>query len=113
MSEWRMWAHVYDNGELWNLWPDRRSLQSYGLEYPQVQLDVREVAHDDEAGTHWGWLDRSQWTGEWDAQPSMIYPRRELLDMCFPGGRRETRDREAAEKGRVVRLVATPCTDAK
>lgn len=51
---WRMHAHdrhgtFYDLGA-------RPWVELHGLPYPIVEVDVRLVADDDHAATHWGWL---------------------------------------------------------
>jgi len=100
-TAWRMHAHD-DNGTLFHI-GDRRYVELHYLDLPIVAVAVTEVAHDDPAGTHWGWLDAS------DPTPSMIWPSRIQYDMCFPYGPRAEED---AGRGRTVRLAVTVTDDA-
>lgn len=102
-GRWHMWAHRYDNGQLWNL-GSRRHVEAHGLTRPILEVDVVEVADDDPTATHWGWMR----TG--NDKPDMIYPRKSLLDMCFHYGVQAEVD---VGKGRVVRLVVTEVADAE
>jgi len=97
LCHWRMWAHRYDDGDLHNL-GERWWVEIHGLREPIVEVDVVEVADDDPAATHWGWMDPG------DTEPVMIYPREFLFSMCFPYGVQAEVD---AGKGRVVRLAVT------
>lgn len=96
-SRWRMYAHRYDSGDLHNL-GSRRYVEFHGVPRPIVEVDVVEVADDDPAATHWGWVQ----TGE--TEPVMIHPREVLFRVCFPYGVKAEVD---AGKGRVVRLAVT------
>lgn len=101
-GRWRMWAHRYDSGDLWNL-GSRRYVEAHGLNNPVLEVEVVEVADHDPAATHWGWMRAG------DDEPVLIYPRRFLLDMCFHYGVQAEVD---AGKGRVVRLAVSEVTDA-
>lgn len=97
-AQWRMGAEKL-HGTLIHI-GDRRyaEMHAIGTGGAVVEADVREVADDDEAGTHWAWLD----TGG-DA-PQFAQPCRFILDMCFEYGAEVEAKRG---KGRVVRLDAT------
>ncbi len=99
---WRMWAHLYDNGELHNL-GERWWVEIHGLPDPIVPVDVVEVQADDPSATHWAWMD-----GDRD-EPQMVYPRESLFSMCFPYGVQAEVD---AGRGRVVRLAVMEVDDA-
>lgn len=101
-ERWRMWAHRYDNGELWNL-GSRQYAEAHGLTRPVLEVDVVEVEDGDPAATHWGWMRAGK------TEPTMVYPRKSLLDMCFHYGMQVEID---AGKGRMVRLVVTEVDDA-
>jgi len=94
-ESWRMFAHRYEDGQLYNL-GEKWWVQVHGLSEPIVEVDVTEVAVDDESGTHWGWLRSTR------DVPEMIWPKRFLLGMCFPYG---PEIEEKSGKGRVVRLA--------
>jgi len=100
-TTWRMCAHRYDSGLLFNI-GSRFFVDNHGLREPVVDVDVREVAKDDPAGTHWGWMDAK------DDSPCMIWPRRILFDMCFTYGP-EIEERHG--RGRIVRLAVTEVAD--
>ena len=100
-GRWRMYAHRYDSGDLHNL-GSLRYVQAHGVSKPIVEVDVTEVAEDDPAATHWGWLRAN------DDTPVMIYPREVLFRVCFPYGVQAEVD---AGKGRVVRLAVTEVAD--
>lgn len=101
-GRWRMWAHRYESGELFNF-GERQWVELHGLPDPILEVDVAEVAEDDLAATHWGWME----TGS--TEPEMIYPRKFLLSMCFHYGVQAEVD---AGRGRVVRLAVTEVDDA-
>lgn len=94
---WRM--HAHDDGGTFFHTGDRRYVELHYLDLPIVVVTVAEVAHDDPAGTHWGWLDSNE------DEPCMIWPSRVQYDMCFPYG---PAAEEEAGKGRTVRLAVTP-----
>jgi hypothetical protein len=100
-GQWRMWAHRYDDGLLYNL-GEKWWVEIHGLPKPIVEVDVQEVAEDDPSATHWGWIDTKK------TDPVMIYPRRGLLEMCFIYGSKVEIDRG---KGRIVRLAVTEVND--
>jgi hypothetical protein len=102
VGAWWMFAHRYDDGLLWNV-GSIRFVEHHGLSEPIVKVDVHEVAEDSPDGTHWGWLDSD------DRDPTMIYPHRGMLEMCFPYGSKVEIERG---KGRVVRLAVTETGDA-
>lgn len=99
---WRMHAHRYDDGLLYNL-GEKWWVEIHGLPQPIVEVDVLEVADDSPDGTHWGWIDAKK------TEPSMIWPRRGLFEMCFAYGSKAEVDRG---KGRVVRLAVVEVPDA-
>lgn len=101
-GRWRMWAHRYNNGDLHNL-GSRRYVEAHGLTNPILEVDVVEVADDDPATTHWGWMQAGK------TEPVMIYPREVLFRVCFPYGVQAEVD---AGRGRVVRLAVTEVADA-
>lgn len=101
-GHWRMCAHRYENGELYNL-GSRRYVEFHGVPKPIVEVDVTEVADDNSTATHWGWMRPA------DTEPVMIYPREVLFRICFPYGVQAEVD---AGKGRVVRLAVTEVPDA-
>lgn len=80
-------------GSLRNVYPTETQVSMCGATRI-VPVRLRE-AEEGEEETHWGWL-------EPDREPSMIYPSRVQLGMCFPYGiEAEIR----AGRGREVRLV--------
>lgn len=91
-----MHAHRYESGQLRNL-GERWWVECHLLSDPIVAVAVEETP-DGEEPTHWGWVR----TG--DDAPIMIYPRKSLLEMCFPYG---TDAEVEAGRGRVVRLTVT------
>jgi hypothetical protein len=103
---WPMWAHdrrgQYQNpGDKW--W-----VELHGLTDPVVPVTVTEVAGDDPAGTHWGWLESESAAAVYnrapDDRPRMIWASRTAFDVQFTYGP----DAEVeAGKGRVVRLRIT------
>jgi len=102
-GRWRMWAHRYDSGDLHNL-GSRRYVEAHGVPKPIVEVNVTEVADDDPAATHWGWMRPT------DTEPVMIYPREVLFSMCFHYG---VQAEVNAGKGRVVRLAVTEVADGQ
>lgn len=99
---WRMWAHRYDDGLLYNVGSEQ-FVKYHGLPEPVVEVDVREVPADDPTATHWAWLDSKH------DEPIMVWPREGLFEVCFPYGSKVEQDRG---KGRVVRLAVTQVRDA-
>lgn len=95
-DQWQMYAHD-DEGLYTNLGA-RPWVELHGLRLPIVLVDVRLVADDDPAATHWGWLE----TGA--DGPTMIWPSHAQFSVCFPYGYRAE---EEAGKGRAVRLAVT------
>lgn len=102
-GRWRMWAHRYDSGDLWNL-GSRWYVEFHGVPKSIVEVDVAEVADDDPAATHWGLMRAGE------TEPVMIYPREVLFRVCFPYGVQAEVD---AGKGRVVRLAVTEVRGAR
>jgi len=92
-AAWKMFAHD-DNGMLTNV-GSRWYVKAHGLGCPIVAVLVEQVPTDDESGTHWAWLDSDE------TSPSMIWPFREALEMCFPYGSKAEVDHG---RGIVVRL---------
>ncbi len=94
-TAWRMFAEVYK--DLLMHLGDRRYAEMYaGPRGTVAEVDVVEVAHDDEAGTHWGYIRAGR------SEPEMVQPRRDFFDMQFEYGP------EVEEKrghGRIVRLA--------
>jgi len=90
-----MHAHRYDDGKLYNL-GSYRFVKSHGLPEPIVEVDVVEVAEDDPAATHWGWIFKDE------TEPSMCHWHRGCLEICFPYG---SKIEEQHGKGRAVRLA--------
>ena len=99
---WRMWAHRYEDGLLYNVGSEQ-FVKYHGLKEPVVKVDVTEVEDGDPAATHWAWIDAKH------TQPIMVWPREGLFTMCFPYGPKREEERG---KGRVVRLAVTPVEEA-
>lgn len=101
---WRMFAHRCGghNGTYLAHLGERRWVEIHGLEEPIVPVQVREVEHDDPAGTHWGWLGTGKDT------PTMIWPSRVQFNMCFPYGPAVEAEHG---KGRILRLAVTEVTE--
>jgi hypothetical protein len=100
LMTWEMHAHKYESGQLWNLGP-RWWVEVHGLSDPIVAVTVEETP-ESEAPTHWGWLKTGKDT------PEMIYPRRFLLEMCFPYG---IAAEVEAGRGREMRLTVREATE--
>lgn len=100
-GRWRMHAHRYSNGDLHNL-GELRYVEHHGLKSPIIEVNVVEVADDDPAATHWGWIRAGA------VVPIMIYPREVLFRICFPYGPQAEVD---AGRGRVVRLAVIEIED--
>lgn len=71
---------------------------------PVAEVEVREVAPDDPAGTYWGWIDVTS-----PERPVMIRAGHDPFAAQFTYGP-EAEERRG--KGRVVRLAVTEVQDA-
>lgn len=93
---WTMWAgnsHSYFSHPM----PSKGMAKLYASAGEAlVEVEVRE----DPAGTYFGWIDAGPESGV----PSMIWPSRFQLEMCFPYG---TKVEVEHGKGRVVQLSVT------
>lgn len=96
VTAWRMHAHDRE-GVFYDLGP-RPWVELHGLDFPIVEVDVRLVADDDSAATHWAWLE----TGT--DEPTMIWPNWPCFMTCFHYG--PDAEQEAG-RGRTVRLAVT------
>lgn len=92
---WRMWALDTSWG-LAYVHPFRQFPLAYRRDQPIVRVEVRIVADDDPAATHWGWMRNGE-----DA-PSMIWTNQGAYEMCFPYG---PVAEEKVGHGRTVRLT--------
>lgn len=101
-GQWRMFAHRYDDGLLYNL-GEKWWVEIHGLSEPVVTVDVREVEDDSPEGTHWAWIK----TGE--SEPLFSHPYRGGLEICFTYGSKVEVERG---KGRIVRLAVTEVAGA-
>jgi hypothetical protein len=99
---WRM--HCHDNGGRLQHFGARWWVEIHGLPDPIVKVELREVAQDDPAGTHWGWIDAAK------TEPVMIWEHRGAFDMQFPYGPEAEEERG---KGRIVRLAVQKIDEAE
>ena len=97
-GRWRMFAHQFKDGLFYNL-GSRRFVEYHGLPDPIFEVEVVEIAPDDETGRYWGWIEMGE------SEPLFSAPHRGMLEMCFPYGSKAEADRD---KGRVVRLDVRP-----
>jgi hypothetical protein len=97
---WRMHCHVTATG--FQNFGERWWVAIHGLPHPVVEVDVAEVAKEDPAGTHWGWIRADK------DVPGMIWQHRGAFNAQFPYGPKAEEERG---KGRVVRLAVRKSED--
>lgn len=89
-NRWELYAHKRESG-YWHA-GSKKFVEAHMLHDPIVQIELTE----DPEGTYWGWLAKDA------TYPSMVWPKKMLLDICFPYGPDVEQERG---KGRVVRMV--------
>lgn len=77
--------------------PNRWWVDLHGVRDPVVALRIRERRDSDAPSDYWGWLDAKR-----PDHFVMVWPSRQLLDVCFPCG---AAPEEARGKGRAVNLT--------
>ena len=91
---WRFYAHNI-NGTVEHVYPTTTQVWVCGSSRPIITVTARP-AEEGEPETHWGWIDTDE------AQPSMIYPTKRQLEMCFVYGMEAEIKRG---RGRPIRLI--------
>ena len=89
-KQWKMWAHFYKN--LFRHCGSKRYVEIHHIDEPIVPVVLTESP----TGRYWGWLEN-----DGKDTPTMIWPSKMQVEMCFPYGPKAESDRG---RGRLIQL---------
>lgn len=101
-DEFVLYGHVGANGRFHHIHSHPRSTRMYDERAALWRLTLRRVKPGEPEGQYWGWWDHKRLEFPTHKEGlSMVYPRRGLMEMCFPYGSKAEAE---AGRGEVLNL---------